>query len=546
MKRKYPFLRALFLASLLFVTYLAGCSPFCFSQQRTLIKPRILAPTIQSAIPSSIKIRAGGQEVEVAFNGQNLQLITGYSIIQSGRLIPQQEISASLKETPTSTSAKILFKASSQAKAGSNFQVRATFDSQTVDVPPTLFSIEITQLTIGTPIVPRIPGVGTITVKAPNGGEVWDPEDILSKTIRWDSTGDSGSSVKIELFKGNLKAADVTSSTSNSGQYSWNPPDNLSYGSDYHIKITSNSNTEISDMSDGNFTVGKSIDIISPKTGDVWGQRGSYTIKWYKNTDAGPSVTIDLYIGSTLKKSITSSTSNSGSFDWNIGDTEIGSSYRIKITDLYDPLLGDPPQDISETFSIVDPTIKVISPKEGDHVNPNNPCSISWISNINLYPKVTIVLKDTIPIASGITNTNTYEWRISPNQVQEPGNYFLTVRGMTVTSTTPPEGIARSEQILIALPIEISSPKSGDIWFAGRGGEILGKGIGTVKIELWRGNQPMTSPWSQKIYLPAPGRIASYGIPVDAPEGDDYRFRIYYGNAVLDPVFSQYFTIKKN
>jgi hypothetical protein len=546
MKKKCTSFRTLFILSLLLVFHLMGGHQINASQQRQIIKPpRTLGPTIQSASPARIKLRPGGQEVEVTFNGQNLQLIKGYSIIQSGRVIAQQEIKASLAGNPTSTSAKILFKASSQAKAGANYQVRVMFDSKTLDIPLTQFSIEVNQMTIGIPIAPRIPGAGTITVKAPNGGEVWDPEDILLKTIKWDSTGDSGSTVKIELFKGNVKALDVAQSASNSGQYPWNPPDNLSYGSNYRIKITSNGNTDISDMSDNNFTLGKSIDVISPKAGDVWGQKGTYTIKWYKNSDAGPSVKIDLFVGNTLKIPITSNTSNSGAFDWKTGDTEIGSSYRIKITDLHKPLLGDPPQDMSDDFSIVDSTIKMISPKEGDQVNPTSPCSISWTSDINLYPKVTILLKDGPAIASQIANSNKFGWNISTSQVQEPGKYYLTVKGTTATSPTINERVGKSGQFLIALPIEISAPKSGDVWFVGQLIEVLGKGIGTVEIELWKGDQKSMSYGPQKIAFPNGGHIGSYPIPDNSPEGDDYRFKVYYRNGVLDPVFSQYFSVKK-
>jgi len=81
-----------------------------------------------------------------------------------------------------------------------------------------------------------------VTVNSPNGGESW--QRGTSHEIAWDSVGDTGSDVKIELYRAGLQTV---------------PPD-LSIDSYYTVKITSTSNPALFDESDDYF----SINEVSP------------------------------------------------------------------------------------------------------------------------------------------------------------------------------------------------------------------------------------------------------------------------------------------
>lgn len=98
-----------------------------------------------------------------------------------------------------------------------------------------------------------------ITVTVPNGGERWTRG--TTQTIKWTYAGSPGSYVKIELFKAGVLNRIITTKTSvgskGAGSYSWKVPKSQSQatGSDYTIRITSTSNSNYKDTSNGNFTI---------------------------------------------------------------------------------------------------------------------------------------------------------------------------------------------------------------------------------------------------------------------------------------------------
>lgn len=93
-----------------------------------------------------------------------------------------------------------------------------------------------------------------ITVISPNGGENW--KRGTTKTIRWTSTGSTGSNVKIELLKNGV-ASTIKSSTQNDGSTSWTISSSLTTGTIYKVRITSTSNSEYTDISDNDFTISR-------------------------------------------------------------------------------------------------------------------------------------------------------------------------------------------------------------------------------------------------------------------------------------------------
>ena len=90
-----------------------------------------------------------------------------------------------------------------------------------------------------------------ITVTDPNGGEIL--ESGGSFNITWDSN--ASSNISIKLYINSSFNSNITTNTSNDGSYSWNIPSSLSQGSNYKIKITSTSDSNIYDYSDGTFSI---------------------------------------------------------------------------------------------------------------------------------------------------------------------------------------------------------------------------------------------------------------------------------------------------
>jgi hypothetical protein len=96
-----------------------------------------------------------------------------------------------------------------------------------------------------------------ITVTIPNGGETWTKG--TTQTITWTYSGNPGAYVKIELLQGGTLNSTISSRTSRgsngAGSYRWKISKNLTAGSNYQIRITSTTNSNYTDTSDGNFTI---------------------------------------------------------------------------------------------------------------------------------------------------------------------------------------------------------------------------------------------------------------------------------------------------
>ena len=93
----------------------------------------------------------------------------------------------------------------------------------------------------------------SITVISPNGGESWIAG--TKHAIAWNVSNLTGY-VKIDLLKSGSLVKTITSSVAASnGSYNWSISSSQSSGNDYRIRITSTSNTAVSDTSDANFTI---------------------------------------------------------------------------------------------------------------------------------------------------------------------------------------------------------------------------------------------------------------------------------------------------
>src|SRR5690606_32181239 len=122
----------------------------------------------------------------------------------------------------------------------------------------------------------------SITVVSPNGGENWTQG--TTQTLRWNYTGNPGSTVRIEALRGETVLATVTSGypigSGDSGSYDLQFPYNPPPGSDYRIKITSTSNPGYTDTSDSMFTIVPAIMVVSPNGGENYALNSLLSMNW--------------------------------------------------------------------------------------------------------------------------------------------------------------------------------------------------------------------------------------------------------------------------
>jgi hypothetical protein len=97
----------------------------------------------------------------------------------------------------------------------------------------------------------------SITLTAPNGGETW--QIGTKQLIQWTYTGNSGTTVKIQLIQGTTVLRTITNSTpigsNKAGSFSWLLPSNLTPGSNYKVRVTSTTNANYKDDSNATFSI---------------------------------------------------------------------------------------------------------------------------------------------------------------------------------------------------------------------------------------------------------------------------------------------------
>jgi hypothetical protein len=92
-----------------------------------------------------------------------------------------------------------------------------------------------------------------VTVSAPNGGDVWST--AKQHGIRWFSTGNVGSTVRIELWRNGNFVQTIHSGTANSGSVSWSVDPGLDPGNGYRVRVVSESIPAVYDESDASFSL---------------------------------------------------------------------------------------------------------------------------------------------------------------------------------------------------------------------------------------------------------------------------------------------------
>ena len=172
-----------------------------------------------------------------------------------------------------------------------------------------------------------------ITVTAPAAGGNWEVGS--SQAITWTRSGTLDANVKIELYKGGVKALDIAASAANSGSYSWTVPASLAAGTNYLVRVTT-ADGAYSDDSDlfaiSVFTT-PTLTVTSPAAGATWRRNSTQQIMWTKTGTQGANVLIRLYRNGALKLTIVSSTANDGLYAWKVKSSLTkGAGYQVRVT----------------------------------------------------------------------------------------------------------------------------------------------------------------------------------------------------------------------
>ena len=262
----------------------------------------------------------------------------------------------------------------------------------------------------------------SITVLSPNGGETWTVGS--TQTIRWTSQNlPSGSNYQfsIDLRINDVHIRSLFPSTENDGTQQWIVPDIVSSGIATGLKIrlslyeVGTGKLLYYDDSDATFSImaagTPSITVLSPNRGETLVKGTSYTIQWTGgySTITDPTRSVALMLvkedGTTQVGWIQFGNQPSGSYSWDpakvrsaIGypynvDVPVG-KYKIRVIDYNDPKGRAVAYDVSDAaFSIVEPSITVLSPNGGERWEIGKTYQVTWKASgfsPNDYVKVLI------------------------------------------------------------------------------------------------------------------------------------------------------------
>jgi hypothetical protein len=313
---------------------------------------------------------------------------------------------------------------------------------------------------------------------SPNGGEVWRSQN--SQNITWNSSLFT-SNVKLEYSINNGTSWNtITSSYSNSGNYSWSVPAMVT-NTQALIRITNTTVPAITDVSDAVFTILAPVTVDYPTTGNTLTGCSNINIQWtratafnnYNNSDSYSYYrnSFELYykVNGGAEQYITSVVNYQSQYSysqtWTIPDV---APANLKII-IYSKLSsygggGTFWIDSSDVVSpVVDPsgTITVTAPNGGITLNALNNYNVTWTANgstgfYDLLYSVNGGLSFST-IASNVTG-NSYTWNVNNNPST---NVFVKVRDNQNVCRKDVSDLANT--INAATPV-LTSPNGGEVW----------------------------------------------------------------------------------
>ncbi|MCP4215007.1 MAG: hypothetical protein GY765_10135, partial [bacterium] len=251
----------------------------------------------------------------------------------------------------------------------------------------------------------------TLTLTAPNGGENW--EGATTQNITWTHTG-SIANVAIDYSTDNGGTWNsITTTTANSGSFSWPVPNSPSTTSLVRISDVDGPAT---DNSNAAFTIAeqRTLTLTAPNGGENWEGATTQNITW-THTGSIANVAIDYSTDNGGSwNSITTSTANSGTFNWPVPNSPSTTSL-VRISDIDGPATDNS----NAVFTIAEQrTLTLTAPNGGENWEGAANQIITWtatggIDNVSIeYSLDNGATWNTITASTA--NDGSFDWTV-PN-----------------------------------------------------------------------------------------------------------------------------------
>ncbi|MGD9549213.1 MAG: Ser-Thr-rich GPI-anchored membrane family protein [Candidatus Krumholzibacteriia bacterium] len=269
----------------------------------------------------------------------------------------------------------------------------------------------------------------TLTVTGPAGGAVFGPGDTVP--ITWTSSQVLGN-VHIEVYKDGASYQVLTTSGANDGYHPWTVPAGAPTSSCYTVGISAMYG-HVYDFSDC-FTINGCIPTVTvgfPNGGEVLYLGHDCTVTWNSSDCMTENVKIELYRADDMVLQFEAGTVDDGSQTVNFpvdGSLQAGADYRFAIS-----AADGAPWDFSDAvFSLVKPSLTVLTPGQGGQYDQGTNCPITWQSiavlgtiQVDLYAGGQFVVQ----LAAGAANSGSLAWNI-PEGIPDGSRYQVALSAM--------------------------------------------------------------------------------------------------------------------
>jgi len=349
-------------------------------------------------------------------------------------------------------------------------------DNQIADASDTTFSIKPN-------IILNVPNGGQSWVTGKTYNIIWAIDGTVPKVKLWYST-DNGTNW-------NPITADAVDNT---GTYNWVIPEGA-VSDNCLVRVISSTDETSYGQSAAKFAITlASINIVSPKTGDIWVKGDTNKeIVWTSDGTIYNNLRIEYSALGNFDDAalIVANQQNTGSYFWTVPSNITSSATaRIRIKDSDWEGKGYTVQGFTGVFEITSPRIDIVGPKINDRVTIGTDFAIQWQARGNDIATVKIIYSPTgdfvnnvYPVAEGLaasSGTYTYSWK--------DGEAWKTTIPLTTTSAAKIRVINENNQTIyadsgafrVAGTFVITAPVVQSKLFVSKTADIAWSTIGTV------------------------------------------------------------------
>ncbi|MFA4922802.1 MAG: T9SS type A sorting domain-containing protein, partial [Ignavibacteriaceae bacterium] len=315
-----------------------------------------------------------------------------------------------------------------------------------------------------------------ISLTAPVGGENWKTNTV--QQIKWSSSDIENISIEYSTDNGTSWFLINNSILASSGIYNWTIPRTPT--DQAKVRVSDVNYKEINAVSN-TFTIIKPLALLTPRGGEKWFSGSVQQVNWNFNFVDSVKLEYSLNNGASWQLIANSLPATLLVYDWHIPPNINSTQCRVKITDRNNIFTADSSGDV---FTIIDPTLTVLTPNGGENLKGDTEYQITW-KNQN---------SDSLAIDYSTNNGTT--WTLITKACNAKAEKFTWVIPK-VTSTQCLMRITDKNYLTVSdtsdevfsiytPQITLLSPKGGEIWYVGETKQIKWQSsfVEKVKIEL--------------------------------------------------------------